>query len=118
MKSTPLNYSDLWAHLNPGVPSPVRQPQIDAAQSRADREHAGWSAQALAFLLAHAARCGAEGFTGESLLASSAGVVPEPSSGKAWGGVVQGAARRGLIVDTGRTAKRYNGCLTAVWRIA
>lgn len=48
--------------------------------------------------------------------------LEEPSAPHAWGGLIRGAVKRGLLMDTGRqtqmTAERSHARRTPIWRFA
>jgi hypothetical protein len=90
-----------------------RETQMMLALDHADARHGDWSEQAAAFLTGYACKSGP--FTGEDVTRASHGFVPEPPTSRAWGGVFQGLARRGVIRATGRYAKRGNGNAMPVW---
>ena len=71
------------------------------ASDHADAESAGWSDRAYAALLAAAHAMGGS-FTIEQARARC--VVDAPPDGRAWGAVVNRAARAGVILKTGRFA--------------
>lgn len=90
------------------------------AQDHAEEDVPGWTEAAAAFLRKFA-RDTAVGqpFMVEDARECSLGYVPEPDNGKAWGGAVQLAARRGWIVKAGYAAARSsNGSPKCQWRAA
>lgn len=89
-----------------------RAESIEDATAHADREHDGWREAAAAFVVTFAAR---GPFTGEDVTGAATGAVPDPPDKRAWGGVFAGLARRGVIRNTGRFARRANGSPMPVW---
>lgn len=97
-----------------GTPATSIRPGIAQAGDHAERDCPGWNADALAFLRAYAATHGE--FIAEAVVAAhKAAGHPEPPTTRAWGGVVQGAAHRGEIVEVG-FAQRSNGSPCKVWK--
>lgn len=97
-----------------GTPATSIRPGIAQATDHAERDCPGWNADALAFLRAYAASHGE--FIAEAVVAAhKAAGHPEPPTTRAWGGVVQGAAHRGEIVEVG-FAPRSNGSPCKVWK--
>ena len=76
-----------------------RDKGISKAIQHADDCIFNWSAQAYSFLLSYIRFN--DKFMGEDLRAASAGIVPQPPSNRAWGGVIRRAAMSGLIKNAG-----------------
>ena len=57
--------------------------------------------------------------TGEEIRLAVADKCPRPRSGKAWGGIINGMVRHGLLLDTGTSRKmrdpRSHARRTPVW---
>lgn len=84
-----------------------------AAEDAANRAVEGWSETALEAVKEVGARLGR--FTVEEL--RNASVLEAPTDQRAWGGVIQRAARLGIIVRDGySTSKTSNGAPVYVWR--
>lgn len=81
----------------------ARDDGMQRAVEHADRVTPMWSDMAYAFLEGYAREH--ELFTTEDMRFASAGTIPSPDEGRAWGGVVQRASRAGLI--------RLDGFVTA-----
>ncbi len=116
----PLNYREQYAAMHPDRTFAEKpgdggiRPGIAQASDHAERDCPGWNADALAFLRAYAASHGE--FIAEAVVAAhKAAGHPEPPTTRAWGGVVQGAAHRGEIVEVG-FAPRSNGSPCKVWK--
>lgn len=69
------------------------------AVDHANRVYQGWSAIATSFLMQFIHK--KETFMTEDLRAASEGIVPEPPHTRAWGSVVNKAARAGVIERVG-----------------
>lgn len=78
----------------------LRDKGIQRAVDHANEVHEGWSDQAFkflkAFLLTHRGE-----FMTEYVRAAASGIVPEPPSKRAWGGVMTRAKNEGLIRSIG-----------------
>ena len=84
-----------------------------AAEDAANRAVDGWSESALEAAKETGAKLGR--FTVEEL--RNASVLEAPTDQRAWGGVIQRAARLGIIVRDGySTSKASNGAPVYVWR--
>jgi len=77
----------------------LRDSGIEQAVSHADQVEPQWSEQAYQFLLSYI-KNHAE-FMTEDVRAASVGIVPEPPSKRAWGGVIVKAVKSGLIHRAG-----------------
>lgn len=93
-----------------------RDDGICRAVEHADRESPSWSDLALTFL-----RGWVQGHRGELLaedvVLAARGQVPAPPDGRAWGGVLQRAARAGVIAKAGYApAKTSNLSPKVLWR--
>ncbi len=78
------------------------QEGIDRAVAHAERDVPGWGDVAYEFIRLHAMRNKGKRFTGyEIVQAALAYGVPKPPTDKAFGGPLQRAARRGIIVKAG-----------------
>jgi hypothetical protein len=86
------------------------------AEHHANHTAPSWTEQAAAFLASYAEAH--ETFTGEDVVAAAHGVVPDPPTTRAWGGIFHAASHRGDIVKTGDTKPRSNGSPQFVWRRA
>ena len=94
---------------------------IDVSEAKANRDKAGWSADAMHGLELYCLAHDDKEFLAEDVRewTSSMGLVEEPENGKAWGGVFQRAARHGLIMRTGYArAKSSNLAPKCLWRAA
>lgn len=78
------------------------QAGIDMAVEAADRKHAGWSDTAYAFVELFVVQHKGENFTGHDIVeaAREKGVIAPPNE-KAYGAVIQRAARAGLLKKAG-----------------
>lgn len=88
---------------------------IAMAVDHADAEQPGWSEQALAFVVTYAASH--DQFMAEDAreYAHKQG-LPLPPEGRAWGYVLQSAAKRKLIVRAGyQPARSSNGSPKCLW---
>lgn len=74
-----------------------RDDGIARALDHADRVYEEWRVLAGDFLLAYASS-NDQGFMTQEVVLASEGHVPEPPDRRAWGGVVAGAVKRGVIV--------------------
>ena len=85
-----------------------------AAEEAANRAVAGWSEVALDMIFEYGQQLGQ--FTIESIRLASG--LPSPTSNKAWGGVVQSAARKGYIRRVGFAPSRSsNGLPMTLWEL-
>ena len=95
----------------------ARDAGIAMAIDHADAVEPRWSDYAFAFLTDYALTH--ETFTSEDVREASAGVVTEPPSLRAWGGVFMRAAKRGMLLREGyanaRDPKVHCNVVT-VWR--
>jgi hypothetical protein len=97
-----------------------KQDGIDQAMRHADQVHPEWSERAYAFLEGFVKVQTGE-FMTEDVRAAAGGHLPEPPSRRAWGGVIQRAAKSGLIRRTGYGKvknKRAHDTPAAIWRRA
>jgi hypothetical protein len=78
----------------------LRDQGIKKATDNANHHTNGWSQKAYDFLLAYIA-VSSEEFMTEDVRIASKGIVPEPPSKRAWGGVIVRAAREGKVVQLG-----------------
>lgn len=101
-----------------GAAAERRDAGIEASEASANRHDAGWSDHAY-----HALQSYMREFPGRRFLceevrgwAEAAVALPTPPNQKAWGGIMQRAARAKLIVKTGaREAKSSNLSLKPEW---
>jgi len=77
----------------------LRDRGIDRAVSHADSVEPQWSEQAYQFLLTFLTHN--REFMAEDVREASIGIVPEPPSNRAWGGVIVRAAKAGYIRKAG-----------------
>jgi hypothetical protein len=70
------------------------------AQQHAEEVEEGWNIKALDFLYLYAKRYPGK-FSGEMVRLEARGIVPDPPSLRAWGGILANAARRGWIRQVG-----------------
>jgi hypothetical protein len=95
----------------------TKEQGMQLALDHADRVHENWSEEAFKFLktfLLHNSD-----FMTEDVREAAKGIVPEPPSLKAWGGVITRAAKEGLIRSNGyRKAKhaRSHQRPSTLWR--
>lgn len=100
----------------------ARDQGIKQAADHADQEVPKWSDRAFDILCCFCRRPGGsnEDFTSEDVRRYAANLgLPEPPHLRAWGGVFQKAARRGMITKTGTTTARATNvhcAIIATWR--
>lgn len=83
----------------------ARDAGIQRAVDHAEAVVPRWADTAFAFLLTYLA--GQSGrFTSEDVRLAASSTVPVPPNERAWGGIFQKAAKRGLIVRDGYTSAR------------
>jgi hypothetical protein len=90
---------------------------IQRGVDHADKVHGNWSDQAYEFLKGYAEINPV--FMVEDVRNASQGIVPEPPSKKAWGGVIRKAAHNGIVFKAGyRTVKNVKAHHTpaSVWK--
>lgn len=92
-----------------------RESQMLLAIDHADARHEGWSEQAAAFLAQFSSRIGR--FTGEDVTNAAKGIVPDPPTDRAWGGIFNRLSRHGIIRKTGQYSARVNGNAMPVWEV-
>lgn len=101
-------------------PSAVARERAELGMQRtldlAERETPGWGAIASEFLRQYAKDNGR--FTGWMLVRSAADRIPQPPNPKAWGSVIQRAARAGIIRKVGFVpdVHRHNNPIP-VWEV-
>lgn len=96
----------------------LRDKGITQAVTHADYQNEKWSENAYTFLLRYI-RNNKE-FMTEDARNASLGIIPEPPSARAWGGIIVKAAKNGLIERIGyRNVKNSKAHCTpaAVWRV-
>ncbi|TAM22380.1 MAG: hypothetical protein EPN60_16945 [Nevskiaceae bacterium] len=87
-----------------------RDSGIARAADHADAETPGWTDIAFEFLEA-CAKVRAAPFLAEDVIEmAKAAHLPEPPDGRAWGGVFQRAARRGVISKIGFAPAKTSNC--------
>ena len=91
---------------------------IKKAIDHAEEVEPNWSEQAYEFLTQYVSenRCG--NFMAEDVRIASIGIVPEPPSNRAWGGIIRRAANSDLIMNNGyaKTSNpKAHGTPAAVW---
>ena len=93
----------LFDRVNPEPCELAARRGMARATQHAEDVAPGWTAAALAFLVAYATRHAT--FYGWEVVRAAKGsdVPPDASGGKAWGSVIRLAQRRGLIRQTGVT---------------
>lgn len=90
---------------------------MQSSYQHAEQDVPEWGDLAYNYLLDYARRHG--DFLIEDVRASAAGYVPEPPELRAWGAVINKAARRGLIRKVGyKLAKSSNCSPKCLWRAA
>jgi hypothetical protein len=77
----------------------LRDKGISQAEDHANRDYFGWSEQAYSFLVTFARMNPV--FQAEDVRGAAEGIVPQPPSERAWGGVIVRARKEGLIERTG-----------------
>ena len=76
----------------------LRDKGMQRAHDHAEDVHESWGDKAYQFLLDHTT----EGeFMTEDIRKASEGIIPEPPSLRAWGGIVRRAAKNGIIKRVG-----------------
>jgi hypothetical protein len=95
----------------------LRDQGMQQATDHADAVNPKWSETAHAFLLKYAK--GNEQFTAEDVRNVSHEVVPTPPDQRAWGGVMVGAVKSGMITKCGYAAAKNpkNHCgIATLWK--
>lgn len=96
----------------------LRDEAIQRALDHADQEAEKWSDHAYEFLLKYMEEHPT--FMTEDVRLASSGIIPEPPSQRAWGGIVRRASQAGLIMST-RTQSVKNPAAhcanAAVWSV-
>ncbi|HRG36916.1 MAG TPA: hypothetical protein PK289_00130 [Bacteroidia bacterium] len=98
METTPLTY-DLFHQPPPLTGSELRDKGISNAIGHAEFKNPGWNEQAYEFLLKYIKTV--DEFMAEDLREAAKGIVIEPPSLRAWGGVIVRASKQKLIKRTG-----------------
>lgn len=95
----------------------LRDAGMKLASESAEQDSWGWNEAAYNFLTGFVnARQGS--FMAEEIRNASAGLIPEPPSKRAWGGIMMRAAKAGLIrkVGYGQVSNpRAHKCFATVW---
>lgn len=101
------------------TPQARRDDGMRRAEEHADRVTHAWSALAYGFVHQYVAGLsGADVFITEKLVeAARAAAIPDPPDARAWGSIINRAARNGLIVKSGYAEDRFCSPKT-VWRRA
>lgn len=100
--STQTQINQLQMDFNAAASANMRDQGIKKAVLHAESVFESWQDKAYDFLLSYI-RQNSE-FMTEQVRKASKGVVPEPPSARAWGGVVVRAAKTGLISRNGYRA--------------
>jgi len=110
-----LNHNTMQLQL---FGSELRDEGIKQAIEHANSKTEGWAEKAYNFLLLFI-KCNPE-FLTEDVRRCSTGIVPEPPSRRAWGGIVVRAAKNGIIESIGyrpvRNPKAHRTPAT-LWRV-
>lgn len=78
----------------------LRDRGMRKAMRHAEEVEEGWNVKALDFLYLYAKKYPGR-FSGEMVRIEAGGIVPEPPSLRAWGGILANGARRGWIHQVG-----------------
>jgi hypothetical protein len=106
MQQTALDFTAARARRDVGM---------QRAVDHADRVTDGWREIAISHVDDYARK--RDTFLAEDVIAASAGKVPEPPTRKAWGAVIQRAAREGIIEKIGFAPAKTSNCSPKVlWR--
>jgi hypothetical protein len=106
MQQTALDFTAARARRDVGM---------QRAVDHADRVTDGWREIAISHVDDYARKHAV--FLAEDVIADADGKVPEPPSRKAWGAVMQRAAREGTIEKAGYAPARTSNCSPKVlWR--